>query len=74
MAVPSERSYWKGATSPFDDADTVLAQRKAEADAFYDAVAAADLTVDERLVQRQALAGLLWCKQVYRYSVRRWLR
>src|SRR6185295_7020605 len=61
-------------TSPFDDADTVLAQRKAEADAFYDAVAAADLTVDERLVQRQALAGLLWCKQVYRYSVRRWLR
>jgi len=59
---------------PFDDADTVLTVRKAEADAFYEDLAAADLTVDERLVQRQALAGLLWCKQFYSYRVRRWLR
>jgi hypothetical protein len=60
--------------TPFDDADTVLARRKAEADDYYDAVAAPDLSPDERLVQRQALAGLLWCKQFYRYSVRRWLQ
>ena len=32
------------------------------------------LSDDERLVQRQALAGLLWCKQYYHYSVRRWLQ
>ncbi len=28
---------------------------------------------DARLVQRQALAGMLWSKQFYRYDVRRWL-
>ena len=59
---------------PFDDADKVLAVRRTEADEFYAAVAAPDLTADERLVQRQALAGLLWCKQFYNYSVRRWLK
>ena len=60
--------------APFDDADAVLARPKAEADVFYNDVAAADLSADERLVQRQALAGLLWCKQFYSYSVRRWLQ
>ena len=58
---------------PFDDADDVLAARRAESDAFYASVAAPDLSADERLVQRQALAGLLWCKQFYHYTVGRWL-
>lgn len=56
------------------DSGAVLATRKREADEFYASVAAPDLTDDERLVQRQALAGLLWCKQFYNYSVRRWLK
>lgn len=60
--------------TPFADADDVLAVRKSEADEFYNDLAAADLTTDERLVQRQALAGLLWCKQFYNYRVRRWLK
>jgi hypothetical protein len=59
---------------PFDDAEAVLSARRREADEFYAAIASADLTDDERLVQRQALAGLLWCKQYYHYSVRRWLQ
>ncbi|MFM9034223.1 MAG: MGH1-like glycoside hydrolase domain-containing protein [Mycobacterium sp.] len=59
---------------PFDDADAVLAARRAEADEFYDSVASPELTADERVVQRQALAGLLWCKQFYNYQVRRWLK
>ncbi len=59
---------------PFDDAADVLSARKAEADAFYADVASPDLSDDERLVQRQALAGLLWCKQYYHYAVRRWLQ
>lgn len=54
--------------------DAILVARKREADEFYASVAAPDLTDDERLVQRQALAGLLWCKQFYSYSVRRWLK
>ena len=58
---------------PFAEADEVFDTRKREADAFYAGLAASDLSADERLVQRQALAGLLWCKQYYHYEVRRWL-
>ncbi|HET7900932.1 MAG TPA: hypothetical protein VFL59_07060 [Candidatus Nanopelagicales bacterium] len=64
-------------TRPFDDADDVLAARRSEADGFYAALAddaVEPLTDDERLVQRQAIAGLLWCKQYYHYAVRRWLQ
>ena len=59
---------------PFDDADAVLAARKAEADTFYRYLAPAGLSSDGRLVHRQALSGLLWCKQFYHYGVRRWLQ
>ena len=59
---------------PFDDADAVLAARRSEADEFYGELANPVLSDDERLVQRQALAGLLWCKQYYHYEVRRWLQ
>ena len=58
----------------FDDAEEILAARKSEADDFYSDVAAAAMSDDQRLVQRQALAGLLWCKQYYHYEVRRWLK
>ena len=58
---------------PFDDVEQTMEARKAEADEFYSALATTKLTADERLVQRQALAGLLWCKQYYHYEVRRWL-
>ncbi len=53
--------------------DTVMAARKAEADAFYSAKMPAHVTEDEALVARQALAGLLWGKQFYHYDVKRWL-
>jgi hypothetical protein len=58
---------------PFANFDAHFAQRKAEADAFYDGVQPATLTADQRGVQRQAFAGLLWCKQYYHYMVYRWL-
>ncbi len=58
---------------PFDDADTVLATRHQEAEDFYAAWQPSTLTEDEKLVQRQAIAGLLWCKQFYNYHVHRWL-
>jgi hypothetical protein len=47
--------------------------RIAEADAFYRELAPATLTDDERAVQRQAYAGMLWSKQWYHYIVRDWL-
>jgi len=58
---------------PFDDFDEVRALRHREADEFYDAVLNASLDADERLVQRQAYAGMIWSKQMYYYDVRQWL-
>jgi len=49
----------------------VFTGRQAEADAFYAALPGG--SDDARLVQRQALAGLLWSKQFYKYDVRIWL-
>jgi hypothetical protein len=53
--------------------DVVFAARSTEANEFYDSLAAAEVSADERLVQRQAFAGLLWNKQFYHYDVQRWL-
>ncbi|MDC0718422.1 MGH1-like glycoside hydrolase domain-containing protein [Nannocystis bainbridge] len=58
--------------APFADFDALMRARRAEADTFYDGVRA-DMTVDERQVFRQAIAGLLWSKQFYHYVVRDWL-
>ena len=58
--------------APFGDFDAIVAARRAEADLFYGRVPAA-MTADERLVYRQALAGLLWSKQFYHFVVRDWL-
>jgi hypothetical protein len=59
--------------NPFADHEAVFAARAAEADEFYAAVQTNIGDPDARLVQRQALAGMLWSKQFYRYDVRRWL-
>jgi hypothetical protein len=56
----------------FAKAADIFAARIADADAFY-APLAAGLSEDERLVQRQAFAGLIWTKQLYRYEVKTWL-
>jgi hypothetical protein len=63
-----------GADEPFGDGfDAVLGAREAEADAFYGAVIPSSAADVDRDVARRAFAGLLWGKQVYRYSVREWL-
>ena len=53
--------------------DAVFAERKREADAFYEELIPAGATDDERLVGRQAFAGMIWCKQYYHFDVSRWL-
>ncbi len=60
--------------APFAEAEALLALRQQEADEFYQQVANPMLSEDERLVQRQALAGLLWSKQYYEYDVNVWLK
>jgi len=47
--------------------------RLAEADEFYNRLAPAHLNADQRNVQRQAFAGMLWTKQYYYYVGDRWL-
>ncbi|MHC4878273.1 MAG: MGH1-like glycoside hydrolase domain-containing protein [Planctomycetota bacterium] len=55
---------------PFgDEFDAIVAQRQAEADAFFADKAPAALTEDETRVFRQAYAGLLWTKQFYFYAI-----
>jgi hypothetical protein len=61
-------------TEPFSGAKAIMDMRISEADQFYAQVQPADLTPDERLVQRQAFAGLMWGKQFYHYSVELWLK
>ncbi|MBC7568925.1 MAG: glucosidase, partial [Spirosoma sp.] len=60
-------------TDPFANFDAILARRKAEADEFYATIQPAKATDDEKQVQRQAFAGMLWSKQYYYYDVTRWL-
>ena len=51
-----------------------MRRRRADADEFYAAVQHGLGDPDARLVQRQALAGLLWTKQFYLLDLREWLR
>jgi hypothetical protein len=53
--------------------EDLFQRRIEEADAFYATVIPAELDADERLVMRQALAGMLWNKQFYYYPVRKWI-
>ena len=62
-----------GDSPPFVDFDAILEQRRAEADAFYAALQEGMRDPDARAVQRQALAGLLWSKQVFHLDIARWL-
>ncbi len=53
--------------------DAVLVARKSDADEFYDTLQHGMDDADQRLVHRQALAGMLWAKQYYGFAVDRWL-
>ncbi len=60
---------------PFGKAfDATLAARLADADEFYERITPRSLGEDERRVQRQALAGMLWSKQYYFFDVDTWLK
>ncbi|MFY9342158.1 MAG: glucosidase [Planctomycetota bacterium] len=53
--------------------DAVLVDRRAEADAFYEALIGRDVDPDVHRIQRQAYAGLIWSKQFYWFDVGSWL-
>ncbi len=62
---PSER--------PFAEFDSIVAVRREEADRFYDEIQFGLADAEARRIHRQALAGMIWNKQYYRYDVPRWL-
>ena len=60
-------------TKPLEDIPRVIAERKADADEFYEATHPPKASPEEKRVQRQAFAGLLWSKQIYLFDVEKWL-
>ena len=58
---------------PLDAVDATVNLRRAQADEFYEAIHPPQATADERMIQRQAIAGLLWTKQSYLFDVSLWL-
>jgi hypothetical protein len=58
---------------PFLDFDLIMQERLKDADKFYDSVHPPRATPEEKMIQRQALAGMLWSKQAYIYDVNLWL-
>jgi hypothetical protein len=59
--------------SPLAEIDDAVARRRREADEFYETIHPPRLSEDEKRIQRQALAGLLWSKQSYLFDVNKWL-
>ncbi|MDB5121254.1 MAG: Glucosidase [Sphingobacteriales bacterium] len=59
--------------APFKQFDSIFNKQIKEANEFYDAIILTQ-NEDEKLVKRQAYAGLLWSKQFYAYHVNTWLK
>jgi hypothetical protein len=57
----------------FGDFRSMMELRLKEADDFYRLILPQHVSDDEKLVMRQAFAGMLWSKQYYYYDLERWL-
>lgn len=64
----------KDLEDPFANFDEIFSERIAEADEFYKEIQKEIKTDDEKYVQRQAFAGMLWNKMFYHYNVEKWLK
>jgi hypothetical protein len=62
-----------GTVHSLDGFEAVFDNRIKEADEFYQRLQCRLDDPEKRLIQRQALAGLIWSKQYYNYDVDRWL-
>jgi hypothetical protein len=65
-AEPDENTFGAGFAA-------VLADRRAETDEFYATVLPEHLPDEDKNIARRAFAGLLWGKQLYRWTVSEWL-
>ncbi|EKM74956.1 hypothetical protein AGABI1DRAFT_80479 [Agaricus bisporus var. burnettii JB137-S8] len=53
--------------------DDTIEERRQEADEFYNALGLGMISEDLKQVMRQALGGMLWTKQYYRFIQKEWL-
>ncbi|MFI5334280.1 MAG: hypothetical protein ACHQT8_03830 [Chlamydiales bacterium] len=60
--------------NPLQDVEKLVLQRRSEADAFYTSIHPKHSSAEEKQIQRQALAGMLWNKQIYLFDVNLWLQ
>jgi hypothetical protein len=59
--------------TPFARSEVIHASRQSEATVFFDELLPEASPEDHRIL-RQALAGMVWCKQFFHYDVQRWLK
>ena len=59
---------------PFYDFDAIFNNCIKEANDFYEALQNDIKSEDEKMVQRQAFAGLLWSKQFFYFDIEQWLK
>lgn len=59
---------------PLNDVEQIIETRKKEADLFYDSVHPPKITKEEKEIQRQVFAGMIWNKQIYIFNVHKWLK
>ena len=59
---------------PFFDFEEIFETRKKEDDDFYAHIQKGLISEDEKFVQRQAFAGMLWNKMFYHYNISKWLK
>ena len=60
-------------SKPFDDFETLFTERVKEADEFFKDLQSKIDDDDKKMIQRQAIAGMMWSKQFYYYDVAQWL-
>ncbi|MGE0831079.1 MAG: glucosidase [Simkaniaceae bacterium] len=81
LKVPPHQSislYLRLASHPLDhpltSVEEIVHKRKKQADEYYAKIHPKGATDEEKEIQRQALAGMLWSKQIYLYDVNLWLK
>src|SRR5580698_8721513 len=64
----------KNFDNAFSDFENIFSTRVDETNIFYAELQKQITNDDEKMVQRQAFAGMLWSKQFYYYDIEQWLR
>jgi Glycosyl hydrolase family 63 C-terminal domain len=59
--------------NPFENVEEVFIEAKATADAFYAEIQQDVVSEEQKNIQRQAFAGMLWNKQFYYYNIDQWI-